>query len=93
MTRLCFDWQELEGERDEGKANATPNELTIGVWQGVAMDSLMFHPSPPCPTLVCLLDEPPLIQHYGRFRGGACAGRVTCGCLLLLWTPHVVRLC
>jgi hypothetical protein len=24
----------------------------VGVWQGVAMDSLKFHPGPPCPTLL-----------------------------------------
>jgi hypothetical protein len=25
----------------------------MGVWQGVAMDSLKFHPGLPCPTLLC----------------------------------------
>jgi hypothetical protein len=24
----------------------------MGVWQGVAMDSLKFHPGPPCPTSI-----------------------------------------
>jgi hypothetical protein len=26
---------------------------TIGVWQGVAMDSLKFQPGPPCLSLLC----------------------------------------
>jgi hypothetical protein len=25
----------------------------MGEWQGVAIDSLNFHPGPPCPTLLC----------------------------------------
>jgi hypothetical protein len=37
----------------------------IGVWQGVARDSLKFHP---CPTLLRLMVGPPLKQPYGRFR-------------------------
>jgi hypothetical protein len=57
--------------------------LSKGVWHGVAMDFLEFHPDPPCPTLLC---------PYGRFRGGMPAGHVACGCLLPLWTPHVVHL-
>jgi hypothetical protein len=28
------------------------NLLPMGVWQAVAMDSLKFYPSPPCPTLL-----------------------------------------
>jgi hypothetical protein len=30
------------------------------VWQEVAMDSLKFHPGPPCPTILRPVDGPPL---------------------------------
>jgi hypothetical protein len=56
----------------------------MGVWKGVAMDCLKFHSGLPCPTLLC---------RNGRFRCGPPAGQSTCGHLLPLWTPHVVRLC
>jgi hypothetical protein len=42
--------------------------LHIGVWQGVAMDSLKFHLGLPRPTLLRPADRPPLIRTYGRFR-------------------------
>jgi hypothetical protein len=50
--------------------------MTMGVWQGV--DSVMFHPSPPCPTLLILNPEggEPLKRSKGRFRGGLPTGRV-----------------
>jgi hypothetical protein len=32
----------------------------MGVWQGVAMDSLKYHWGPPCPTLLCPAGRPPL---------------------------------
>jgi hypothetical protein len=31
---------------------ATVMTFAMGAWQGVAMDSLKFHPGPPCPTLL-----------------------------------------
>jgi hypothetical protein len=31
---------------------STQKARIIGVWQGVAMNSLKFYPSPPCPTLL-----------------------------------------
>jgi hypothetical protein len=34
--------------------------LGMGVWQGVATDSLRFYPGPPCPTLLRPAGEPPL---------------------------------
>jgi hypothetical protein len=40
----------------------------MGVWQGVAMDSLKFQPGLPCPTLLCSAGGPPLKQTYGSFR-------------------------
>jgi hypothetical protein len=49
---------------------------SMGVWQGVAMDSLKFRPGPPCPTLLSLAGGRPLKVKR----------------LLLLCTPHAVRL-
>jgi hypothetical protein len=45
----------------------------MGVWQGVAMDSLKFHLGPPCPTILCPVDGPPLKCSYGRLKGGPLA--------------------
>jgi hypothetical protein len=39
----------------------------MDVWQGVAMDSLKFHPGPLCPTLLCPLGRSPLKWPYSRF--------------------------
>jgi hypothetical protein len=47
----------------------------LGVRKGVAMDSLKFHLSPPCPTLLCPAGGPPPNRPYSRFRGGPPAGR------------------
>jgi hypothetical protein len=63
-----------------------------GVWQGVAMDSLKFHPGPLCPTLLCPVGEESLKQPYGRFRGDPPARWAVCGCLLPFWIPLAVRL-
>jgi hypothetical protein len=63
------------------------NEKNIGVWQGVAMDSLKFHPGLPCPTLLCPVGGPSLKRLYGRFRGGPLAERAACGHRLTLWIP------
>jgi hypothetical protein len=41
----------------------------IGVWQGVAMDSLKLHLGPPHPTPLCPAGRSPLKQSLGRFRG------------------------
>jgi hypothetical protein len=40
--------------------SASPPVSFIGVWQGVAIDSLKFHLGPPCPTLLRLAGGPPL---------------------------------
>jgi hypothetical protein len=53
--------------------------MVIYVWQGVAMDSLKFHPGPACPTL---------LRPAGRFGGGPPAGLVACGRLLPFWKPY-----
>jgi hypothetical protein len=41
-----------------------PSRYTMVVWQGWAMDSLKFHPRPPCPTFLRSADGPPLKQPY-----------------------------
>jgi hypothetical protein len=64
----------------------------MGVWQGVAMDYLKFHPGLPCPSLQRPAGRPPLKRPYGRLKGGLPTGRVDCGRLLPLWRPHAVRL-
>jgi hypothetical protein len=44
---------------------------SMSVWQGVAKDSLKFHPSPPCPTLLHPAGGPPLkLGPCGLFRVG-----------------------
>jgi hypothetical protein len=59
----------------------------MGVWQGVAMESLKFF------ILLRPAGGPPLKQPYGCFWGGPPAGQVACSRLLPLWPPHAVRLC
>jgi hypothetical protein len=44
--------------------------LIMGVWQGVALDSLKFHPSLPCHTQQRPAGGPPLKRPYVCFRGG-----------------------
>jgi hypothetical protein len=45
---------------DATSTYAFRSEFAMGVCQGVAMDSLKFHPGPPCPTLPCPVGGPPL---------------------------------
>jgi hypothetical protein len=52
------------------------NMLCMGVWQGVAMDCLKFHPDPLCPTL---------LHPVGR--GGWPAGLAACGRLYVFGHP------
>jgi hypothetical protein len=56
------------GNQIEAGKSATI-EKGMGVWQGVAMDSLKFHLGPPCPTLLRLMGGPLLKRPYGYFRG------------------------
>jgi hypothetical protein len=65
----------------------------MGVWEGVAMDSLQFYPGPQFPTLRRPVGGPTPKRPYNRFKGGPPTGQVACGCLLLFWTPDAVRLC
>jgi hypothetical protein len=66
---------------------------SMGVFQGVAMDALKYHPGPPCPTLLHPAGRSPLKRPNGRFRGGLPAGQAACNRLLPFWTPHDVGLC
>jgi hypothetical protein len=63
----------------------------MGVWQGVVMEKLEFHPSPPCPTLLRPAGGPSLKWPYGRFRDGLPIRRAVGGRLLPIWTSHTVR--
>jgi hypothetical protein len=55
---------------------------TMGVWQGLAIDSLKFHPGPPYPTLLRPARGPHLKRPNDCFRGGPPKGRAAYGCLL-----------
>jgi hypothetical protein len=77
---------------------------TKGVWQGVALDSLKFHPGLPCPTLLRPAGGPPLKRPHGHFSGSPPTRRVpaaffypfghrspyVCSLHLFLWIPHKV---
>jgi hypothetical protein len=52
------------------------------------MDSLMFHPGPPCPALQRPAGGQPLKCYKCRFWGGPPAGQKACSRLLPFWTPH-----
>jgi hypothetical protein len=65
----------------------------VDLWKGLTMDSLNFHPGPPCPNLLHPAGEPPLKRPYGSFRNDPPAWRSACGRHPPLWTPHAVRLC
>jgi hypothetical protein len=54
----------------------------VGVWQGVAMDSLKFYPGPPCLTLLCPAGGSTLKRALKRFMGGPPVGWVAYGHLL-----------
>jgi hypothetical protein len=43
--------------------------IPMGVWQGVAMDSLKFHLGRPCLTLLCPTGRLPLKRLYGKAGG------------------------
>jgi hypothetical protein len=47
----------------------------MGVWQGVAIDSLKYHQSPPCPIFLCPAGRPSLERTYSCSTGGSPAGR------------------
>jgi hypothetical protein len=50
----------LYGESLNLGLTARPGVATMGVWQGVAMDSLKYHMGPPWPTLLHPTVRPPL---------------------------------
>jgi hypothetical protein len=64
----------------------------MGVWQGVTMDALKFHPGLLCLTLLCPVGGAALKRLYGRFWRGLPKGWAAYGHLLPPGTPHAVRL-
>jgi hypothetical protein len=63
--------QPLEVDEDQHRLDEDGAIINMGVWQGVAMDSLKFHPGPPCPTLLRPAGGPPLKRPHVCFRGGS----------------------
>jgi hypothetical protein len=69
------------------------SQISMGVWQGVAMDSLKFYPGPTCPILLRPAGTPPLKRPHSHFGGSPPAEYAACSLLLPLWTPNAVRHC
>jgi hypothetical protein len=88
------DWCVVWSATRRGLKSTTgaPQPPPMGVWEGVAMDSLKYHLGLPCPTFLCSVGGPPLKRPYGHFRGHLYTGWAPCGRLLPIWTPHAVRL-
>jgi hypothetical protein len=59
---------------------------SMGVWQGVTMESLKFHPGLPCPTLLRPVDGPHLKRPYSHFRRPAALLSSTLLDTVRLWT-------
>jgi hypothetical protein len=88
LKQLIFP--EKEGHSDKSFSN--PPCVSMGVWQGVATDSLKFYLGPPCPTLLQPAGRPPPKRPYNCFGSGPPVEQAACGCLLPFWTHHAVRL-
>jgi hypothetical protein len=58
----------------------------MGVWQGVAMDSLKFYLGLPCPTFLRPMGGQP------RFKGAHPQNKRSAAVFYTLWTPHAIRL-
>jgi hypothetical protein len=56
--------------------------VSIFIWQGVAIDFLLYHLGQPCLTLLRPADGPPLKLPSGRFREGLPTGQAACDRLL-----------
>jgi hypothetical protein len=61
--------------------------FSMGVYQGVAMDSLKLHLGLPCLTLLRTAGRQSLKRPYGHFRDGPPTERAACGRPLPFWTP------
>jgi hypothetical protein len=78
LTCSKSDCDELEFETYNLDSSASQGQMfwqkrlsrSMGVWQGVAMDSLKFHSGLPCPPLLRPAGEPPLKRPYSHFRSG-----------------------
>jgi hypothetical protein len=65
---IRFRGPDVKNERPEEIEKTTADILSLfatdlkcmDVWQGVAIDSLKFHPGLPCPTFPCPAGGPPL---------------------------------
>jgi hypothetical protein len=79
------------GKQIRFRSKRFPKQKTMGVWQGVAMDSLKYHRGPPDPSTSC--GRATTETAYSHFMGGPPAGRAACGCLLPVWTPHAMYAC
>jgi hypothetical protein len=66
------------------EASHVLDKTCMGIWQGVAMDSLRFNPGPPCHTFLRSVGRPLMKRPYDCFRLGPPAGRTACRRLL----PH-----
>jgi hypothetical protein len=76
------------GKREKGEVDrGMEGGKSMGVWQGVAMDSLKFLSGLPSPA-----GRPPLKQLYGHFRDDLLTRQANCGCLLPFWTPYALHL-
>jgi hypothetical protein len=74
--------------RSPAPSSPTPLFPPMDVWQGVAMDFLMYHLGPPCPTLLRLTGGPPRFQGWPAHR----AGGLRLSSTLFDTPPHAVRL-
>jgi hypothetical protein len=79
--------------RTQCDSHISRSPASLGVWQGMAIDSLKFQLGPPWPTLLCPAGGPPLKQPFSCFRGGSPTGWAACSPLQPFGTPHGVHQC
>jgi hypothetical protein len=80
---MCY----MTTRSSEGKFAFLLTARIMGAWKGVAMDSLKFHTSLPCPTFLSHVGGPPLKRPHGCFRDGPPTRRAACGRLLPFGHP------
>jgi hypothetical protein len=83
LKHISFSALERMALGQEGHV-ATASGKIMGVWQGVAMDFMKFHPGPQRPTLLSPRDRPLMKRPYGRFRCSPLARPAACGRLMPL---------
>jgi hypothetical protein len=72
---------------DSGKG-----DLVMGIWKGVAMDSLKSNLCSPYPTFLYPAGAPPLKRPYSHFRVGPRTGWAGCHRIVPLWIPNAISL-